>query len=110
MRARSSIHIEPVKPSSEDHDRGAKDVSYARKDLAHLNESWEIDSIQNRRIKIKEAYQNTIGQQMQKKATPIREGVFLIGGDTTMEHVDQWSNRIESELGPKTILSFCQDG
>ena len=103
MSVKSSIHIKPVKPSSEDHNRRTKQVSYARQDLAHLNESWEIDSIKNRRAGIKESYQKTTGQQIQKKATPIREGVFLTGNDTTMKECKSMVTRIESELGPKAI-------
>ncbi len=103
MPAKSSIHIKPIKLSSEDHNRRTKDVSYSRQDLVHLNESWEIDSIQNRRARIEESYQKTTGQQMQKKATPIREGVFLIGENTTIERCKSMAKRIESNLGPKAV-------
>ncbi|MGE0920308.1 hypothetical protein [Trichlorobacter lovleyi] len=101
--AKTSIHIVPVKPGSEAHNRREKELDYVRKEFSHLNESWEVDSIENRLTDIRARYTATTGQRMQGKATPIREGVAVIGKDTTMEQLRVFAERLEARFGIKTF-------
>jgi len=100
---KTSIHIVPVKPGGETHNRREKELDYVRKELSHLNESWEIDTVDKRLASIRERYTATTGQRIQKKATPIREGVAVIGENTTMEQLREFARRAEHMFGIKTI-------
>ena len=82
MAKATSINIQPIKANSELHNTREKTLDYVKSELSHLNESWQSDTIANRLQMIKDRYTKTTGQQMQKKATPIREGVVVINKDT----------------------------
>ena len=97
--SKTSIHISPVKSSSEVHNFRDKDLDYVRKDLTHLNESWSCESIQSRLSTIKDKYKATTGQTMQKKAVPIREGVAVIDNNTTMEQLKDFANKCHERFG-----------
>ena len=99
----TSINIQPVKGGSEIHNFREKELSYVRSELTPLNESWTIDSISNRLADIKERYQATTGQQMQKKATPIREGVIVIESGTSMDQLRDFATRCEEKFGIKAF-------
>lgn len=101
--AKASIHILPVKTTSEIHNKRLKDYDYVRKELSHLNESWEIENISSARKRIEENYQKSTGQKMQKKATPIREGVVNLNPEHTMQDLFRLKEELEKKLGIKTI-------
>ena len=101
--AKTSIHIVPVKPGSEAHNRREKELDYVRHELSHLNQSWQVDTIENRMRLIRENYTRFTGQRMQKKASPIREGVAVIGENTTMEQLRVFAERLEARFGIKTF-------
>ena len=104
--AKTSIHIRPVKGGSEAHNNRTKKLGYVREDLTPNNEHWSIDTIANRRADIEQRYRASVGQRMQKKATPIREGVVVIQEDTTMQQLQNFANRIEEKWGIKTIQIY----
>lgn len=81
----TSINIQAVKGGSEPHNLRLKDYDYVRKDLTPNNENWMAKSISEVYADIKERYERNVGKKMQKKATPIREGVVVIDENTTME-------------------------
>lgn len=101
--SKSSIHIRPVKNTSERHNRREMKLDYVREDLSHKNESWENDTVKNRREEIKKKYEASVKQKMQKKATPIREGVFLFKPETTMEDCKRLASDIEKKFGIRTF-------
>lgn len=101
--AATSINIQPIKGGSEQHNRREKELDYIRPELSHLNESWEADSIANRLATIKENYKKSTGQNMQQKATPIREGVIVIQKDTTMQQLQEFARKAEEKFGIKAI-------
>ncbi len=103
MNKQTSIHIEPVKQGSEQHNRRQKELDYVRKDLTHKNESWEVDTVGHRLELIKEKYKKTTGQRLQAKATPIREGVAVIDSNTTMEQLKDFAHMVDERFGIKTI-------
>lgn len=101
--AATSINVQPVKGGSELHNTRGKELDYVRPELTPLNESWQIDTISNRLETIKENYKETTGQQMQQKATPIREGVVVIKEDTTMKDLQDFAQKAEQRFGIKAI-------
>ena len=101
--AATSINIQPIKGGSEQHNRREKELDYIRPELSHLNESWEADSIANRLATIKENYKKSTGQNMQQKATPIREGVVVIQKGTTMQQLQEFARKAEERFGIKAI-------
>lgn len=101
--AATSINIQPIKSGSELHNTRAKELDYVRSELSHLNESWQIDSVQNRLESIKEKVKSGTGRSLQKKATPIREGVIVINKHTTMDQLQEFAQKAEQKFGIKAI-------
>jgi hypothetical protein len=101
--AATSINIQPIKSNSEMHNKREKDLSYVRKELSPLNEHHETATIAGRMAEIKARYTETTGQKMQQKASPIREGVVVIGKDTTMEQLKDFAQQCEQRFGIKTL-------
>jgi len=103
MASATSINVQPIKTGSEEHNRREKELDYVRTDLSPLNESWSTESVSTKLADIKRRYTATTGQQMQSKATPIREGVIVIQEDTTMEHLKTFASRCEQDFGIKAF-------
>jgi hypothetical protein len=101
--AATSIHIRPVKGGSEAHNFRTKKLGYVREDLTPNNEHWSIGTISNRRADIEQRYFASVGQKMQAKATPIREGVVVIQEDTTMQQLQEFCTKCQEEFGIKAI-------
>lgn len=101
--AKSSIHIQPVKTSSEVHNLRKKDLDYVRKDLSGDNFSWVEKSIKESRRELEILVKEKTGRRMQKKATPIREGVFLISAEHSDKQVLDVIKGIESRFGIRPI-------
>lgn len=99
----TSINIQPIKSTSEIHNYRLKEFDYVRKDLSHKNESFAVDKVSNVLADIKRRYFETVGQKMQKKATPLREGVVVIDENTTMDELKLLGERLEDKFGIKTI-------
>lgn len=106
--AKTSINIQPMKVGSERHNLRHKELSYIRKDLSHLNESWidpryEGKSMSEVREDIARRYKSAVGQKLQKNAQPLREAVVVIGDTTTMEQLRQLATAMERQFGIKTM-------
>lgn len=95
----TSIHVQAVKPGSEIHNFREKELDYVRPELSHLNESWVGDSISHRLESAKQRYLDTVGQKMQSKAAPIREGVIVIKQETTMQELQQFAQVCKERFG-----------
>lgn len=104
--AKTSIHIEPIKSSSEIHNKRLKEFDYVRKDLSEKNEMWEERSISEVRREVEEKYLRNVGQKMQKKATPIREGVVLLKPEHTMADLFRLKEKLYQKLGIKTFQMY----
>lgn len=102
---KSSINIQPVKGTSERHNERepTAKLDYVRSDLQNNNVSWKGDSISNVRNEIAIKYQESVGQKMQDKATPIREGVFLFDEHHTLDDAKQLAKQIEQRFNIKTF-------
>ena len=103
---KTSINIQPVKNSSEYHNQRVKPLDYVRTDLAENNASKIVDTISNRLEEIKEKYHKSVGQKMQKKATPIREGVVVIEEETSLDDLQKFADRCEEEFGIKAFQFY----
>ncbi len=103
MAQQTSIHVQPVKGGSEQHNKREKELDYVRKDLSHLNEYWEKDTQTDRLENIKSRYLMSTGQKMQAKATPIREAVVVIKPETTMDDLKRLSDAYRQRFGIDTF-------
>jgi len=105
--SKSSIHIVPVKAGSEKHNQREKELSYVRSDLSHLNSSFVVKSVREAKEFVERNCKEKTRRSMQAKATPIREGVLLIGQHHTAEHLKKLAISIEERFGIKTIQGYC---
>ena len=103
MKQQTSIHVQPVKGGSEQHNKREKELDYIRPELSHLNEYWEKDTQTDRLENIKSRYLKSTGQKMQAKATPIREAVVVIKSETTMEDLKRLSDAYLQRFGIDTF-------
>lgn len=104
--AKTSINIQPVKAGSEEHNLRIKQYDYVRQDLSYLNGSYIKERISPALERIKNNYQKSTGQKMQKKATPIREGVVLIKQEHTPDDLVKLGKKLEDRFGIKLIQAF----
>lgn len=103
MKQQTSIHVQPVKGGSEQHNKREKELDYIRPELSHLNEYWEKDTQTARLENIKSRYFKSTGQKMQSKATPIREAVVVIKSETTMDDLKKLSDAYRQRFGIDTF-------
>ena len=103
VKQQTSIHVQPVKGGSEQHNKREKELDYIRPELSHLNGYWEKDTQASRLEAIKAKYLKTTGQKMQAKATPIREAVVVIKPKTTMGDLKKLSEAYRLRFGIDTF-------
>ena len=106
--SKTSIHIEPCKIGcSEQHNQRLKHLDYVRPDLSPQNESWVgVADLPAHLERLRTLVKNKTGRAMQKKATPIREGVIVIRQDTTIEQLKGLADAIEQRWGIKTLQIY----
>lgn len=87
--------------SSERHNERRKELNYVRTDLTEKNESWRAFdlSLSMHLERIKQLVKEKTGRAMQKKATPIREGVIVISPDTTMSELKDFARACQERWG-----------
>ena len=103
---KSSIHIRPVGIGSEGHNQRKRELNYVRADLTPTNSSFVLDSIAKTKATIEKQYKENTGQKMQSKATPIREGVLLVGEHHTSLDLLKLANKLEKEFGIKAFQGY----
>lgn len=108
---KSSIHIKAVKSSSETHNLRLREFDYVRKDLTSENFNWGFENkLSEIRKDQEKLYLEKVGQRMQKRANPLREGVFLIDEHTTDKTILDTVTGVEKEFGIKAVqLSVHRD-
>lgn len=99
QQQQTSIHIQPVKAGSEQHNKREKQLSYVMPNRTRLNEYWESDSQANRLAVIKKLVKEKTGRKIQKAATPLREGVVVIKPETTMADLKNLAERLRQKFG-----------
>lgn len=98
--AKTCIRVEACKiGSAERHNLRSKELDYIRPELTHRNEQWIERPITEVHQDITEKYKATTGQGLQKKATPIREGVIVISEDTTLRQLQNLAEKLEERFG-----------
>lgn len=135
MERKASIHIQPVKGNSEQHNLRQDKPYYLienNKEIINLKEnqinsfllrsnigsfdedkdkfknlSWIKEHIGNAERRIEALYKASTGQKMQKKATPIREGVINLPAnlstDKCFKRINNLKDDLERKFGIKTI-------
>lgn len=84
----------------------SKELDYIRPELSYRNEQWSEMKIADVLEDIREKYRQHTGQSMQKKATPIREGVVVIEDGTTLRQLQDFAERIEERFGIHTFQIY----
>ena len=97
--AKTSVNVKAAGGGSESHNEREKQLNYTKEELTKHNESLKLESISKRLETIKNKYEQHVGQKMQKKATPIREGVVVIKEDTTMEQLQDFTEKCKERFG-----------
>lgn len=105
--AKTSINVRACNiGSAERHNLRSKELDYIRPELTHRNEQWVERSIPEVHQDIAEKYKAATGQGLQKKATPIREGVVVIQEDTTINQLRELADRLEKRFGIHTFQIY----
>lgn len=105
--AKTSINVRACNiGSAERHNLRSKELDYIRPELSYRNEQWSEMKIADVLEDIKEKYKQHTGQSMQKKATPIREGVVVIEDGTTLRQLQDFAERIEERFGIHTFQIY----
>ena len=105
MTSKASIHIVPVKNSSEKHNLRETKLDYVLEKPKEKNLHWVSTPISQRLQEIKVRCKKLTGRTMQDKATPIREGVLNLKDPSpeTMKKLKVLGDKLESKFGIKTI-------
>lgn len=105
--AKTSINVRACNiGSAERHNFRSKELDYIRPELSYRNEQWVEMKIADVLEDIREKYKQHTGQSMQKKATPIREGVVVIEDNTTLRQLQNFAERIEERFGIHTFQIY----
>lgn len=105
--AKTSINVRACNiGSAERHNLRSKELDYIRPELSHRNEQWVEMNIADVLEDIREKYKQHTGQSMQKKATPIREGVVVIEDGTTLRQLQNFAEHIEECFGIHTFQIY----
>jgi len=100
---KSSINIQPIKSNSESHNLRKTELDYVHNEYTHLNKSIVLESVQDCQKRLEKIAKEKTGRAMQKKATPIREGVAILGKKTTIEEVKQMCDNLYHRFNIKAI-------
>ena len=105
--AKTSINVRACNiGSAERHNLRSKELDFIRPELSYRNEQWSEMKIADVLEDIREKYRQHTGQSMQKKATPIREGVVVIEDGTTLRQLQDFAERIEERFGIHTFQIY----
>lgn len=97
--AQTSIHFQPVKGGSEEHNQRTKKLDYVHHELSSQNDYWQSCTQESRLAFVKDNAKAKTGRKMQAKATPIREAVVVIEDATTMDDLKELSKRLHDRFG-----------
>lgn len=99
--AQASIHFEPVKGGSEEHNKRLKFLDYVHPERTRLNQYWETDTQAHRLDVITQNYleHHPKRKKLHAKATPIREAVVNITEDTTTTDLVRLAERLRVRFG-----------
>lgn len=104
--AKTSINIQPIKGGSELHNNREKELDYVRPDLSHENEKWISHSVSEKLEFIKQNTKKKTRRALQKKATPIREGVIVLSEKTELKDLQNFAQKAEDKFGIKAFQIY----
>tara|TARA_B100000674_G_scaffold474398_1_gene466297 strand:+ start:149 stop:1180 length:1032 start_codon:yes stop_codon:yes gene_type:complete len=93
----SSIHVNPAKSTSEQHNNRDQELDYIFAEHSHKNEKWISESIADRERTIKRLCKQISGRKLQKNAEPIREAVVNLQAHHTMEDLQKLKSDLEKK-------------
>jgi len=96
---KASIHINPVKSTSEQHNTRDQELDYVFPEHTHENEHWVSETIADREKTIKRLCKQVSGRKLQKNAEPIREGVVNLQAHHTMKDLHKLKEDLEEKWG-----------
>lgn len=101
MEKATSINFQPCNvSSSERHNSRQQKLDYIFPELSHNNESLcYVTDLKAREKECQALYLEKVGQKMQKKTVPLREGVVVINENTTMDDLKALGGEIKALLG-----------
>lgn len=101
IMAQTSIHFQPVRGGSEEHNKREKELDYVHKERSSMNEYWQKDSQAARLAAITQNYlqKHPRRTKLHAKATPIREAVVVIEDTTTMDDLQELAQRLQRRFG-----------
>ena len=101
IMAQTSIHFQPVRGGSEEHNKREKELDYVHKERSSMNEYWQKDSQAARLAAITQNYlqKHPRRTKLHAKATPIREAVVVIEDTTTMDDLQELAQRLQQRFG-----------
>lgn len=105
----TSVHFKPCNiAASEAHNKRTKELSYVRKDLSHLNESFLYieHSLRKELSNIAKRVKEMTGRKLQKNAEPIQECVIVIKEDTTIDELKQFCEACRQKFGTTPLQIF----
>ena len=100
--AKTSFHLTPCDiESSELHNKRLRKLDYVKKELTPLNEAYHYTdrTLKAELKRIRADVKAKTGRALQKNAIPIKEGVAVIGIDTTMGELKEFCRRCQDEFG-----------
>lgn len=117
----TSSRFEAAKSGAEEHNRREKDLDYIRKDLSHLNRTWEAPdfvSVEDARKKVADKYyehhttKKGTHKNLPSNATPIQETVLVINENTTMDELKDFARMVQETWGyrPLAIYTHLDEG
>lgn len=104
--AKTSVHLKACDiAASEAHNKREKTLDYVKSDLSHLNESYNYtgNSLQTELANIKREVKEKTGRKLQKNAIPLKEGVVVIDGKTTMGDIRKYCEECRKKFGIRPL-------
>ena len=103
MKQQTSIHVQPVKGGSEQHNKREKELDYIRPELSHLNEYWEKDTQTDRLENIKSRYLKSTGQKWNPKPPRYVRRSWSSSPKRQMEDLKRLSDAYRQRFGIDTF-------
>lgn len=97
--AKSSIHFRPAVATSEAHNMRLTKLDYNVPELEKNNESFSLQSIDDRTREVKSHCKEVSGRKLQKNAMVIREAVVNLNPGTSMDDLKTLGNELQKQFG-----------
>lgn len=107
IKGATSINIAPCKwGSSGEHNLREKELRHVKPELSQYNENVIYEGgedMKGRMATIRRIYEEKVGQKMQAKAAPLREGVITLNDKVTMGDLQEFGRQMEQRFPVKVL-------